>query len=65
MPQPWPASYAQLKNVISRKWGLTEEILLLREFSDGKSTARVFEVDVKGAMHNGAAILKLDSMLDG
>ena len=57
MPLPWPECYDVLKAEIVKKWMIKDDPVLLREFSDGKSTARVFEVDLRTAKHKGTAIL--------
>lgn len=60
MPIPWPEEYTTLKEPLHKKWKTQQHIVLLREFTDGKSSARVFAVDIESEIHRGMAILKLD-----
>lgn len=66
MSLPWPDSYKCIKDAIYDKWDIKKEIEkkeieILSEFSDGKSTARVFLVDLDAKNYRGQAILKLDT----
>lgn len=61
MPLLWPDPYQRIKDTLYSKWEIKGKIEILREFSEGKSTARVFEVDLHGRNHRGLAILKLDT----
>ncbi|MCI5129723.1 MAG: hypothetical protein D3907_14845, partial [Candidatus Electrothrix sp. AUS3] len=63
MSLPWPEQYFDIKDEIYSAWGIQDEIEILREFSDGKSAARVFLVDLQSKKHNGQAILKLDKFV--
>lgn len=60
MSLTWPESYQAIKDIIYSQWAIKGEIEILQEFSDGRSHARVFKVDIQGRNHCGTAILKLD-----
>jgi hypothetical protein len=60
MPQSWPEGYQNIKDIVHSSCNTEREIVLLRQFTEGKSTAQVFLVDVEGKTHRGHAILKLD-----
>ena len=59
MPLSWPKQFRELKDAVHSAWGIQNELEILREFSDGKSRARVFLVDIQSEKHCGQAILKL------
>ena len=63
MTLPWPESYQSIKASLVGGWQVKGSIEILREFSDGKSTARVYVVDLDSSPHRGLAILKLDSSM--
>ena len=64
MSLPWPNSYAIIKDSLYSAWKVRGEIKIAREFTDGKSTAWVFVVDINSRNYNGLAILKLDTLHD-
>lgn len=61
MPLLWPDSYQRIKDKLYSQWEIEGKIEILRESTDGKSTAKVFEIDLRGRNHRGLAILKLDA----
>lgn len=56
----WPETMPRIRQEIVRQWGVHGDIHLLREFSDGYSAARVFDVDLTGSLYQGRAVLKLE-----
>ena len=57
MPLPWPESYQLIKEKVYDQWKVRKEIEILREFGEGKSTARVFCIYIESGKYNGLAIL--------
>lgn len=60
----WPDDFAELHDLIKQEWGAKGDVLLLREFREGKSGARVFVVDIETDCFSGMGILKL-TLADG
>lgn len=61
MTLPWPEQYAAIESKIISFWDTKRKVEILREFSEGKSLAKVYLVDIEGRNHSGLAILKLDT----
>ncbi len=61
MTLPWPSLYDGIKNTLYSNWNVRDDIRIFREFSEGKSKAKVFQVDLICKKYNGLAILKLDT----
>jgi tetratricopeptide (TPR) repeat protein len=59
MPLPEPERYVDLLAELRTVWGVEGEIHLLSEYGEGKSSARVFLVDIQSEAHRGKAVLKL------
>ena len=59
----WPDEYESLRHDVLEEWDISPEYLGIdREFSDGRTSARVFCVDVSHPEHDGQAVLKLDTL---
>jgi hypothetical protein len=58
----WPVDYQSIKDVIYSQWMIEGEIEMLREFTSGKTDARVYAVDINERNYKGQAILKLDEV---
>lgn len=62
MSTQWPERYANLREHLIVKWKIKDGLIILQEFSDGKSAAKVYRVDLKRPDYKGQAILKLDTI---